>query len=55
MFSLACLRSETLKMQGFFFRVCAPKGKSLSQAFLAGTVETGDKNRDVSERHLYVL
>ena len=28
-----------------------PKGGSGSQAFLAETVETGDKNRDVSQRH----
>ena len=33
------------------FCVCAPEGKSWSQAFLAETVETGDKNRDVSQRH----
>ena len=27
----------------FFFCVCAPKGKSWSQAVLAETVETGDE------------
>ena len=31
--------------------MCAPKGESWSQGFLAETVETGDKNRDVSLRH----
>ena len=31
--------------------MCAPKGESWSQGFLAETVETGDKNRDVSQRH----
>ena len=33
-------------MQAFlfvFFRVCAPKGESQSQAFLAESVEPGDK------------
>ena len=29
----------------------APEGRSWSQAFLTETVETGDKNRDVSQRH----
>ena len=31
--------------------MCAPEGRSCSQAFLAETVETGDKNGDVSQRH----
>ena len=31
--------------------MCTPKGGSGSQAFLAETVETGDKNHDVSQRH----
>ena len=36
-----------------FFCVCVgvPKGVSWSQALVAETVETGDKNRDVSQRH----
>ena len=37
-------------MQPFlFFRACSPKGKSWSQEFLAETVETGGKNRNVTE------
>ena len=35
----------------FFFRVCAPQGESSFLALLAKTVETGDKNRDVSVFH----
>ena len=31
--------------------VGVPKGVSWSQALVAETVETGDKNRDVSQRH----
>ena len=33
------------------FCVCAPEGRSWPQAFQAETVETGDKNRDVPQRH----
>ena len=33
-------------MQAFLFPLCVfPNGRSYSQAFLAETVETGDKNR----------
>ena len=32
-----------------FFRVCAPKGGWWSQAFLAETMETGEKNRDSTD------
>ena len=44
-------------MQPFFFCVCVgvPKGVSWSQALVAETVETGDKNRDVSQRHAYFV
>ena len=52
--SLACFSCETQEMQGilfyFFSCVCA-KRVSWSQAFLAETVETGNKDRDVSQRH----
>ena len=34
------------KRRFFFFCVWAPNGRPWSQAFLAETVETGDKNRD---------
>ena len=52
LFSLTCFSSETQKMQPFFF-VCVgvPKGVSWSQVLVAETVETGDKNRDVSRHH----
>ena len=46
------LVASTLKRQAFlffFFHVCALRGASWSQAFLAETVEIGDKNRDVTE------
>lgn len=33
----------------FFFCVCAPKGKSWSQAVLAETVETGDEIGEMTE------
>ena len=39
--SLACFSCETLKMQVFFLCVHAKKG---SQAFLAESMEPGDKN-----------
>lgn len=39
-------------MPAFFFFVCAyQEGISWTQAFVVNTVETGDKNRDVSQRH----
>ena len=34
------------ELKAFFFRVSSPNGRPQSQAFLAETVETGDKNRD---------
>ena len=38
----------------FFFRVCTSKGDSWSHAFLAETVENGDKNRGVtSAMHMF--
>ena len=43
---LACFSCETLKMKAcvsFCFRVCAPKKELWSQAFLAESVEPGDK------------
>ena len=48
LFSRACFSRArlTLKMQAFFFRVSPPSDRPWSQAFLAETVETGDKNRD---------
>ena len=43
--SLACFSSETLKMQASVFFSCVhAKRGSWSQAFLAETMETGDKN-----------
>ena len=36
----------------FFFRIQATKGRSCSQAFLAETVKTGNKNRCVTEAML---
>ena len=53
--SRACFASsETLKhasvsFLSFFFRVCAPKGCSWSQEFLAESVEHGDKNGRVTK------
>ena len=44
--SLACFSCETLKMKAcvsFCFRVCAPKKELWSQAFLAESVDPGDK------------
>ena len=38
-------------MSLFFFRVRIPKANSWSQAVLADTVETVNRNRDVSQRH----
>ena len=46
----ASFSDETQKMQAFFlflfFSVPSPNSGSWSQALLAQTVETGDKNRD---------
>ena len=47
--SLACVSSETHNLQPVFLRIYDTKGESLCQAFLAETVETGDKNRCVTE------
>ena len=45
LFSRACFsRARLRKCRRFFFPVCP--SRSESQAFLAETVETGDKNRD---------
>ena len=51
LFSLACVSSDTHKMcrPFFFLRTQDTKGRSCSQAFLAETVETGNKNRCVTE------
>ena len=44
------LSRESLKMKELFFlRVCPPTEESWSQAFLAETVETGDKNCDLTD------
>ena len=57
MFSLECFSCETLKRQAFlfssffFFSHVRAKRDLWSQAFLAETVETGNKNREVSQRH----
>ena len=37
----------------FFFCVCAPKGKSWSQAVLAETVETGDEVGGMTKAIVY--
>ena len=47
--SLACVSSETHNLQAVFLRIQDTKRKSWSQAFLAETVETGNKNRYVTE------
>ena len=47
--SLACVSSETHNPQPVFLRIYGTKGESLCQAFLAETVETGNKNRWVTE------
>ena len=47
--SLACFSGETQKMQAFFFLIFSvptPNSGSGSQALLAETLETVDKNRD---------
>ena len=48
-FSLACVSSETRDLHAVFFRIYDTKEESLCQAFLAETVETGNKNRCVTE------
>ena len=46
--SLACASSETHNPQPGFLRIYDTKGESVCQAFLAETVETGNKNRCVT-------
>ena len=52
--SLVCVSSETHNLQRVFRCIFYTKGRSLCQAFLAETVETGNKNRCVIEA-TYVL
>ena len=47
--SLACVGSETHNLHAVFLRIYDTKGRSLCQAFIAETVETGNKNRYVTE------
>ena len=47
--SLACVSSETHNLQRVFRRILYTNGRSLCQAFLAETVETGTKNLCVIE------
>ena len=47
--SLAYVSSETHNLQRVFLRIYDIKRESLCQAFLAETVETGNKNRCVME------
>ena len=47
--SLACVSSETHNLQRVFGRILDTNRRSLCQAFLAETVETGTKNRCVIE------
>ena len=49
LFSLACVTSETHNLQRVFRRILYTNERSLCQAFLAETVETGTKNRCVIE------
>ena len=44
--SLACVSGETRNLQVVFFFVFSTERRLWFQAFLAATVETGDKNRD---------
>ena len=48
-FSLACVSSETIYEEKRLADNEDTKGKSWSQAFLAETVETGNKNRWATE------
>ena len=52
--SLACVSSETHNLQCVFLRIQDTKGKSLCQAFLAETVQTGTKNRCATEVTLFL-
>ena len=47
--SLACVRSETHNLLAVFLGIEDTKRKSWSQAFLAETVKTGNKNHCVTE------
>ena len=47
--SLACVGSETHNLQAVFLRIYDTKGRSLCQASVAEIVETGNKNRCVTE------
>ena len=51
-FSLPCVSRETHNPQRVFIRIQETKGRSLCQAFLAETMETGNKNRCVIEAHV---
>ena len=44
--SLACVSSETRNLQVVFFLVFGTERRLWFQAFLAATVENGDKNRE---------
>ena len=52
--SLACVSSETHNLQPVSLPIYDTKGESWCQAFLGETVETGNKNRCVTEA-TYVL
>ena len=47
--NLACISSETHKLQPVFLCIYDTKGGSLCQAFQAETVETGNNNCCVTE------
>ena len=47
--SLPCVSSKTHNLQCVFLRIQDTKGESLCQAFLAETMQTGTKNRCVTE------
>ena len=47
--SLASVSSESHNLQRISLRIYHTKGESLCQAFLAETMETGNKNRCVME------
>ena len=51
-FSLPCVSRETHNPQRVFIRIQETKGRSLCQAFLAETMETGNKNCCVIEAHV---
>ena len=51
--SLAYVSSETHNLQRVFLRIYDIKRESLCQAFLAETVETGNKNRCVMKPRMF--